>query len=151
MGQTFRTAILVTGDAGYIGSHTVRLLHERGREVVAFDSMEFGHRAAVGDVPFVKGDGGDPKAVAEAVERYGIDAVIHFAAYKCPPSRCSSRGATSGTTPPRAPRSSTRCTGPGWGGSSSPRPAPSTGRPSGCRWGRTPPYAPRAPTGRARP
>ena len=46
--------------------------------------MEFGHRAAVGDVPLVEGDVGDPKAVAEAVERYGIDAVIHFAAYKSP-------------------------------------------------------------------
>jgi UDP-glucose-4-epimerase GalE len=74
----------VTGGAGYIGSHTVRLLRERGREVVAFDSMEFGHRAAVGDVPLVTGDVGDPKAVAEAVERYGIDAVVHFAAYKSP-------------------------------------------------------------------
>ena len=84
MGQTLRMTILVTGGAGYIGSHTVRLLRERGREVVVFDSMEFGHRAAVGDVPLVKGDVGDPKAVAEAVERYGIDAVVHFAAYKSP-------------------------------------------------------------------
>ncbi len=77
-------AILVTGGAGYIGSHTVRLLRERGREVVAFDSMEFGHRAAIGDVPLVKGDVGDAKAVTDAVERYGIDAVVHFAAYKSP-------------------------------------------------------------------
>ena len=74
--------ILVTGGAGYIGSHTVRLLRERGREVVVLDSMEFGHRAAVGDVPLVIGNVGDPKGVAEAVERYGIDAVVHFAAYK---------------------------------------------------------------------
>jgi UDP-glucose-4-epimerase GalE len=51
---------------------------------VAFDSLEFGNRAAVGDVPLVKGDVGDPKAVAGAVERYGIDAVVHFAAYKSP-------------------------------------------------------------------
>jgi UDP-glucose 4-epimerase len=84
MGQTVRMSILVTGGAGYIGSHTVRLLCERGREVVAFDSMEFGHRAAVGDVPLVEGDVGEPEAVAEAVERFDVDAVIHFAAYKSP-------------------------------------------------------------------
>jgi len=76
--------VLVTGGAGYIGSHRVPLIRERRREVVAFDSLEFGHRAAVGDVPLVKGDVGDPKAVAETVERYGMDAVIHFAAYKSP-------------------------------------------------------------------
>jgi UDP-glucose 4-epimerase len=77
-------AIPVTGGACYIGSHTVQLLRERGREVVAFDSMKFGHRVAVGDVPLVISDVGDPKAVADTVERYGIDAVLHFAAYKSP-------------------------------------------------------------------
>ena len=74
--------VLVTGGAGYIGSHTVRLLQEQGRDVVAFDSMEFGHAAAVGDVPLVEGDVGDPGAVTDTVERYGVDAVVHFAAYK---------------------------------------------------------------------
>ena len=77
-------AVLVTGGAGYIGSATVRLLREHGREVVVLDSMEFGHRAAVGDVPLVKGDVGDSKVVAETVEQYGIDSVVHFAAYKSP-------------------------------------------------------------------
>ena len=48
------------------------------------DSMELGHRAAVGDVPLVKGDVGDPKAVVQTVERFGVDAVVHFAAYKSP-------------------------------------------------------------------
>jgi UDP-glucose-4-epimerase GalE len=75
-------AVLVTGGAGYIGSHTVRLLREQGRDVVAFDSLEFGHAAAVGDVPLVRGDVGDPGIVTETVDRYGIDAVVHFAAYK---------------------------------------------------------------------
>ena len=55
--------VLVTGGAGYIGSHTVRLLRERGRDVVAFDSMEFGNAASVGEVPLVVGDVGDPVAV----------------------------------------------------------------------------------------
>jgi UDP-glucose 4-epimerase len=54
--------VLVTGGAGYIGSHTVRLLAEGNLEVVAFGSMEFGHRAAVGGVPLVEGDVADTKA-----------------------------------------------------------------------------------------
>ena len=76
--------VLVTGGAGYIGSHTVRLLKERGRDVVALDSMEFGHAAAVGDVPLVRADVGDRRAVLDAIDRFGVDAVIHFAAYKSP-------------------------------------------------------------------
>src|SRR6185437_10507073 len=76
--------VLVTGGAGYIGSHTVRLLHEEGREVVAFDSMEYGHAPAVGSVPLVVGDVGDADALTDTVKRYGVDAVVHFAAYKSP-------------------------------------------------------------------
>jgi UDP-glucose 4-epimerase len=76
--------ILVTGGAGYIGSHTVRVLSESGRDVVAFDSMEFGHSASVGRVPLVQGDIGDAVAVCQAVEQFGIDSVVHFAAYKSP-------------------------------------------------------------------
>ena len=76
--------ILVTGGAGYIGSHTVRLLSESGRDVVAFDSMEFGHPAAVDKVPLVEGDVGDEEAVRSTVEKFGVDSVIHFAAYKSP-------------------------------------------------------------------
>jgi len=44
--------------------------------------MEFGHRSAVRDVPLLNGDVGNPKAVEEAVERFGVDALIHFGAYK---------------------------------------------------------------------
>ena len=76
--------ILVTGGAGYIGSHTVRLLRERGREVVALDSMEFGHRAAVGDVALVEADIADVGAVRRAVDQFGVDVVVHFGAYKSP-------------------------------------------------------------------
>jgi UDP-glucose 4-epimerase len=77
-------SVLVTGGAGYIGSHTVRLLRERGRDVVAFDSMEFGNAASVGEVPLVVGDVGDPEAVGAVVDQYGVDSVVHFAAYKSP-------------------------------------------------------------------
>jgi UDP-glucose-4-epimerase GalE len=76
--------VLVTGGAGYIGSHTVRLLKDRGRDVVALDSMEFGHAASVGDVPLVEADVGDREAVLETLDRFGVDSVIHFAAYKSP-------------------------------------------------------------------
>jgi UDP-glucose-4-epimerase GalE len=76
--------ILVTGGAGYIGSHTVRLLRSRGRDVVVLDSMEFGHRAAIGDTPLVEADIADDAAVAEVVKHYGVNAVVHFAGYKAP-------------------------------------------------------------------
>jgi len=74
--------ILVTGGAGYIGSHTVRLLREQGREVVVLDNLELGHRAAVLDAPLVVGDIGDADLVASTVADHGVDAVVHFAAYK---------------------------------------------------------------------
>jgi UDP-glucose-4-epimerase GalE len=74
--------ILVTGGAGYIGSHAVRLLRERGRDVVVLDSMEFGHRAAIGDVPLVEADIADHDAVTKVVNDYDVDSVMHFAGYK---------------------------------------------------------------------
>ncbi len=75
-------SVLVTGGAGYIGSHTVRLLRERDYPVVVLDSMEFGHRAAVGDVPLVVGDSGDEALLTRVFAEHSVDAVIHFAAYK---------------------------------------------------------------------
>jgi UDP-glucose-4-epimerase GalE len=75
-------AILVTGGAGYIGSHAVRLLRERGRDVVVLDSLEFGHRVAVGDTPVVEADIADDDAVRRVVDQYHVDAVLHFAGYK---------------------------------------------------------------------
>jgi UDP-glucose 4-epimerase len=76
--------VLVTGGAGYIGSHTVRHLREQGRDVVALDSLEFGHRSALGNVPFVQADISDPVAVRRAVEQFNVDAVVHVAGYKSP-------------------------------------------------------------------
>jgi UDP-glucose 4-epimerase len=75
-------SILVTGGAGYIGSHVVRLLRARGREVVVLDTLEFGHRGAVGDVPLIVSDIDDRAAVRDAVRRHGVDAAMHFAGYK---------------------------------------------------------------------
>ena len=75
-------SILVTGGAGYIGSHTVRRLTKEGREVVVLDSMEFGHREAVVEAELVVGDIADNDLVVDLCDRRGITQVIHFAAYK---------------------------------------------------------------------
>jgi UDP-glucose-4-epimerase GalE len=75
-------SVLVTGGAGYIGSHTVRQLRKRGDEVVVIDNLEFGHRDAVADTPLVVGDIADHDLVADTIARYKVDSVVHFAAYK---------------------------------------------------------------------
>jgi len=74
--------ILVTGGAGYIGSHTVRLLARQGRDVVVLDTLELGVRDRVADVNLVQGDIADHKLVDKVVRKYGVTDVIHFAAYK---------------------------------------------------------------------
>jgi UDP-glucose 4-epimerase len=75
-------AILVTGGAGYIGSHTVRLLREQGWPVVVLDSLESGHAAAVGDAALVVGNIADDRLVASIVAEHDVEAVVHFAGYK---------------------------------------------------------------------
>jgi UDP-glucose 4-epimerase len=74
--------VLVTGGAGYIGSHAVRLLRERGDQVVVLDTLELGHRASIGNTPLVVGSTHDQTLVKEVVGDHKIEAVIHFAAYK---------------------------------------------------------------------
>ena len=74
--------ILVTGGAGYIGSHMVRMLVEEGHEVVVLDTMEFGHGNAIPkQATLVKGDIGDRGAVDAAFSHRPVGAVIHFAGY----------------------------------------------------------------------
>ncbi len=74
--------ILVTGGAGYIGSHTVALLRGRGDFVVVLDSMERGHRQAIGDTPLVVGNTRDQALVRQVIGDHRLEAVIHFAAHK---------------------------------------------------------------------
>ncbi len=74
--------VLVTGGAGYIGSHTVRALRAAGRAVVVLDSMEFGHRSAVLDAELVVGNIRDRALVTDLCRSRGITQVVHFAAYK---------------------------------------------------------------------
>lgn len=77
-------AVLVTGGAGYVGSHTVRRLREAGRSVVVVDTLELGHPGAVLDADLVVGDVRDAALVGTVVRAHHVDAVIHFAAYKAP-------------------------------------------------------------------
>lgn len=73
--------ILVTGGAGYIGSHTVRVLGERGFEVVVLDSLVTGHREAVpAEVPFYQGDITEGALLEEIMAVHPFSAVVHFAA-----------------------------------------------------------------------
>ncbi|MGG1573015.1 UDP-glucose 4-epimerase GalE [Fictibacillus sp. NRS-1165] len=74
-------AILVTGGAGYIGSHTVLYLLEKGEEVIVFDNLQKGHRKAVmKDVPFYEGDLHDSSLLDTVFSEHNIEAAIHFAA-----------------------------------------------------------------------
>jgi UDP-arabinose 4-epimerase len=72
--------VLVTGGAGYVGSHTCKLLASKGIEPVTFDSLKNGHEEAVRWGPLVAGDIRDKIAICETIERHRIEAVFHFAA-----------------------------------------------------------------------
>jgi UDP-glucose 4-epimerase len=74
--------ILVTGGAGYIGSHTTALLRARGDFVVVFDSLELGYRQAIGDAPLVVGNTHDGSLIKQVIGDHKLEAVVHFAAYK---------------------------------------------------------------------
>jgi UDP-arabinose 4-epimerase len=74
-------AILVTGGAGYIGSHTCKLLAESGFSPVTYDNLGSGHRWAVKWGPLVIGDLSDQSMLSETIDKFDIRAVIHFAAH----------------------------------------------------------------------
>lgn len=78
-------SILVTGGAGYIGSHTVRQLVERGERVVVLDNLSTGYRSAVLGAPLVVGDTGDRELVARVLREQAVDTVLHFAAHTIVP------------------------------------------------------------------
>jgi UDP-glucose 4-epimerase len=73
-------SILVTGGAGYIGSHMTYALLDRGEEVIVLDNLSTGVRSLVsGEAVFVEGNVADQPLVARLIREHGIDAVIHFA------------------------------------------------------------------------
>jgi len=73
--------VLVTGGAGYIGSHTCKALSQVGYTPVAYDNLVYGHRQAVRWGPMEKGDISDRGRLEEVISRYKPRAVVHFAAY----------------------------------------------------------------------
>lgn len=72
--------VLITGGAGFIGSHTAKLLKSRGLEPVVYDNLSTGHRQSVRFGPFIQADILDTMLLTETILRYTPVAVIHFAA-----------------------------------------------------------------------
>ena len=74
-------SVLVTGGAGYIGSHASKALVSAGHRVVVYDNLSAGHREAVKYGEFVQGDILDFTTLTETMKKCGVDAVMHFAAF----------------------------------------------------------------------
>jgi UDP-arabinose 4-epimerase len=79
-GASERGAVLVTGGAGYVGSHVCKALSRAGYLPVAFDNLATGHRWAVKWGPLEIGDVRDPAALETSMRHHGVAAVLHFAA-----------------------------------------------------------------------
>src|SRR5438309_9893313 len=73
--------ILVTGGAGYIGSHAVKLFLDKGHDVWVYDNLCFGHRAAVPAERLVVGDLREVHRLDQLLVERRIEAVVHFAAF----------------------------------------------------------------------
>jgi UDP-glucose 4-epimerase len=82
-------SVLVTGGAGYIGSHVVLQLRARGERVVVLDDLSRGFRQAVLDTPLVVGRVGDKDTVARLLQEHAVDTVMHFAAFTIVPESVS--------------------------------------------------------------
>jgi UDP-arabinose 4-epimerase len=74
-------SVLVTGGAGYVGSHACKALARAGYRPVVFDNLTRGHRAAVRWGPLVEGDIADRARLVAAIAQYRVSAVMHFAAF----------------------------------------------------------------------
>jgi UDP-glucose 4-epimerase len=82
-------AILVTGGAGYIGSHTVQQLQARGDNVVVLDNLSTGFRQSVDGATLIEGDVGNSALVGDILTRHDVQTVIHFAAHTIVPESVS--------------------------------------------------------------
>jgi UDP-glucose 4-epimerase len=83
--MTQRSSVLVTGGAGYIGSHTLLQLVARGERVVVLDDLSTGFKQAVRDGTLVVGNVGDRKLVDGLLAEHNVDTIIHFAAHTIVP------------------------------------------------------------------
>ena len=81
--------ILVTGGAGYIGSHVVRQLGERGENIVVLDNLSTGFQESVLHGEFIEGDTGDAELVSRILSDHNVDTVMHFAAHTIVPESVS--------------------------------------------------------------
>jgi len=81
--------ILVTGGAGYIGSHVVRQLGANGENVITLDNLSTGFEAAVTSGELIIGDTGDAALLDRIFENHDIDTVMHFAAHTIVPESVS--------------------------------------------------------------
>ncbi len=72
--------ILITGGAGYIGSHTAKALHRAGHRPIVIDNLSTGHRWAVNWGPLIEGDVSHADLVRHVIQDYRVEAIIHFAA-----------------------------------------------------------------------
>ncbi|TFG83224.1 MAG: UDP-glucose 4-epimerase GalE [Chromatiales bacterium] len=84
-GSNDQGRVLVTGGAGYIGSHVVRQLGEAGEDVVVLDNLSTGFRSAVTSGTLVIGDTGDRELVSRVLSEHGIGTILHFAAHTIVP------------------------------------------------------------------
>ena len=73
--------VLVCGGAGYIGSNMTALLTAEGHEPVVYDNLSMGHKSAIGKTQAVHGDLADYESLVDALRKYDIEAVMHFAAF----------------------------------------------------------------------
>jgi UDP-glucose 4-epimerase len=87
--MTQRSSILVTGGAGYIGSHTLLQLVARGEQVVVLDDLSTGFRQAVQGAQLVVGNVGDRALVDRILAEHRVDTIIHFAAHTIVPESVS--------------------------------------------------------------
>jgi UDP-glucose 4-epimerase len=75
------STILVTGGAGYIGSHVVKELLRQGYRPVVYDNLQAGHREAVKDAPFILGDLADSDKLRQTFRSFAVESVMHFSAH----------------------------------------------------------------------
>jgi UDP-glucose 4-epimerase len=75
------TRVLICGGAGYIGSNMTAMLAAAGYDMVVFDNLSKGHKSAIADTEFIKGDLADYDLLVQTLRKYKIEAVMHFAAF----------------------------------------------------------------------
>jgi len=105
-------SILVTGGAGYVGSHACKALASAGHLPVVYDNLGRGHREAVRWGPLVEGDLHDGARLAAALRAHRIAAVMHLAAFAMSAKRSATPQLISATTSPGRSPCWGRCTRP---------------------------------------